>query len=91
MTTAHLMFYRAVASTIVLGIILNKDFKVLVIDSVERDQLPSISLRVFQNTFGIYVNFYALKFYGLTAVNMVLNLAPMITCIIAYPLLGETV
>lgn len=37
MTTAQLMFYRASTSTIVLGIMLNKDYKDLVIDSVERD------------------------------------------------------
>lgn len=46
---------------------------------------------MFQNTCNIFANFYALQFYGLTVVTMVLNLAPMITCLVAYPLLGESV
>ena len=85
------MFYRSLTSTIVLGIMLNRNYKALVIDSVQRNQLWSISLRVLQNTSGIFVNLYALQFYGLTVVTMCLNLAPMITCIVAYPLLGEKV
>ena len=43
------------------------------------------------NTIGLFVNFYAIKHYGLTIVTVVLNSAPLVTVILAYPILGERV
>jgi drug/metabolite transporter (DMT)-like permease len=44
-----------------------------------------------QNSFSLLVNYYALRFFPLTTVAMVMNLSPMITVFLAFFILGERI
>jgi drug/metabolite transporter (DMT)-like permease len=61
------------------------------IDSVHRKDLKSLVLRVAQGNFSIFVNFMAIKYFDLTTVAMVVNCAPLLTVVLAAPILGERI
>ena len=65
--------------------------KHIMIDCVEKKDLKSLVLRVEQGNFSIFVNFMAIKYFDLTTVAMVVNCAPLLTVVLAAPILGERI
>jgi drug/metabolite transporter (DMT)-like permease len=46
---------------------------------------------VVQGNFSIFVNFMAVKYFDLTTLAMVVNCAPLLTVVMAAPILGEKI
>jgi drug/metabolite transporter (DMT)-like permease len=58
-------------------------------DSIDAASVPPLATRVITGNFAIFVNFMAVKFFSLTVVAMVINCAPLVTMVLAAPILGE--
>jgi drug/metabolite transporter (DMT)-like permease len=62
------------------------------IDEVDdRAKFTGLTTRVIQGNFSIAVNYMAVKFFDLTTVAMVVNCAPLITCVLAAFFLDEKI
>ena len=55
------------------------------------NELPALVIRILTGNVAIFVNFMSVKFFKLTVVAMVINCAPILTIILAAPILGEKV
>jgi drug/metabolite transporter (DMT)-like permease len=58
-------------------------------NSVDAASVPPLATRVITGNFAIFVNFMAVKYFSLTVVAMVINCAPLVTMVLAAPILGE--
>ncbi len=72
-------------------LILNKDLKLVLIDSITRETIYPLSIRVIAGNFSIFVNFMAVKFFNLTLIAMVINTAPLMTFLLAMIIFKESV
>lgn len=62
------------------------------IDEVDdRAKFTGLTTRVIQGNFSIAVNYMAVKFFDLTTVAMVVNCAPLITCVLSAFFLDEKI
>lgn len=74
---------------IILAFYLNKNIKHVMYDSIDAASVPPLATRVITGNFAIFVNFMAVKYFKLTVVAMVINTAPIVTMVLAGPILGE--
>jgi drug/metabolite transporter (DMT)-like permease len=74
-----------------LAVYLNKQIKFVMYDSVDAASIPPLATRVITGNFAIFVNFMAVKYFKLTMVAMAINCAPLLTLILAGPLLKEKI
>jgi drug/metabolite transporter (DMT)-like permease len=58
-------------------------------DSIDDKAATPLAVRVITGNFAIFVNFMAAKYFKLTVVAMVINSAPLVTLVLAGPILGE--
>jgi drug/metabolite transporter (DMT)-like permease len=72
-----------------LSVYLNKQIKFVMYDSVDAASIPPLATRVITGNVAIFVNFMAVKFFKLTMVAMAINCAPLVTLILAGPILKE--
>lgn len=59
-------------------------------ESVDRKNIAPVAIRTFQNSFSLLVITYALRYFPLTTVSMVGNLSPLLTVVLAYFILDES-
>lgn len=74
-----------------LTVYLNKQIKYVMYDSVDAASIPPLATRVITGNFAIFVNFMAVKYFKLTMVAMAINCAPLMTLILAGPILKEKI
>ena len=60
-------------------------------DTITANELPALIVRIVTGNVAIFVNFMAVKYFKLTIVAMVVNCAPILTIILAGPILSEIV
>jgi drug/metabolite transporter (DMT)-like permease len=89
-TTAQLLCYRAITCVLIQLLWLNNKTKHYMIDCVTRKNMVPIVVRMTQVSVSILVSYTAVKYFQLTTVTMVQQLSPMVTVIMAYFILGET-
>ena len=70
---------------------MNRQIKHVMYDSIERDQIWPLFARTLQGNFTIFINFTSVKFFTLTLIAIMNNFAPLITVILAWFLLAETI
>lgn len=87
----ELLVYRSLISIVILSLYLNRNFKRVAFDTVTKSEWPALSVRVVTGNVAIFVNFMAIKYFKLTIVAMIVNCAPILTLILAGPILGEKV
>ena len=85
----QLLSYRAIISTGLMLIKVNRNLKYVCYDSIKADQWRPLWMRTIQNQLTIFINFTAIKFFTLTLVAVINNFAPLITVVLAYMILGE--
>ena len=85
----QLLSYRAIISTGLMAIKVNKNVKYVCYDSIEAGQWRPLWMRTIQGQMTIFINFTAIKFFTLTLVAVVNNFAPLVTVVLAYFILGE--
>ena len=81
------MVYRAILSIFILLVYLNKNIKMIMIDSVPKHCITPLAIRTIFGNFAIFVNFMAAKYFSLTLVAMIINCAPFVQLVFAGPLL----
>ena len=86
-----LLVYRSAISCLMLILILNEDLKLVLIDSITRETIYPLAIRVIAGNFSIFVNFMAVKFFKLTLIAMVINTAPLMTFLLAMIIFKESV
>jgi len=69
--------------------LINVNLKQVLIDSVDRECLPSLLFRCIQGAFSIFISFMSLKYFNVSTVGIVCSLTPLIVCVIASFLLNE--
>ena len=69
--------------------LINVNLKKVLVDSVDRENLPSLLFRCVQGAFSIFISFMSLKFFNVSTVGIVCSLTPLIVCVIAAFLLNE--
>jgi drug/metabolite transporter (DMT)-like permease len=90
LTTSLLLWYGAITSSLIQTAWLGFELKFYMFESVNKDNVKPIAIRTFQNSFSLLVITYALKYFPLTIVSMVGNLSPLLTVVLAYFILGES-
>ena len=89
MTPMQVLVYRSIISCAILIILVNRNLKNIMWDSIPSDHWYPVWARVIQGNFSVYVNFTAIKFFTLTMVGVVNNFAPLCTVLLAGIILGE--
>lgn len=69
--------------------LINVNLKKTLVDSVDRENLPSLLFRCTQGAFSIFISFMSLKYFNVSTVGIVCSLTPLIVCVIASFLLNE--
>ena len=90
-TSMQLLSYRAIISTGLMMIKVNKDLKYVCYDSIGSDQWYPLWMRTIQGQLTIFINFTSIKFFTLTLVAVVNNFAPLLTVVMAYFMLEEKI
>ena len=85
----QLLSYRAIISTGLMAIKVNKNVKYVCYDSIEAGHWRPLWMRTIQGILTMFITFTAIKFFTLTLVAAVNNLAPLVTGVLAYFILGE--
>jgi len=85
------MVYRSSISCLMLLVYLNKNIKFIMVDDVDKKSMPALAIRTITGNFAIFVNFMSAKYFPLTLVAMIINAAPLVTMLLAGPILGEKV
>lgn len=69
--------------------LINVNLKKVLVDSVDRESLPSLLFRCIQGAFSIFISFMSLKYFNVSTVGIVCSLTPLIVCVFASFLLNE--
>jgi len=68
---------------------LNKNLKFALYDSIDRENIPSLIIRMLQGCITLFLSFYIIQYYSLTTVAIFRNVAPLLVVVFAYFLLKE--
>lgn len=82
---------KAAISILICLLVVNKDMKHILIDSVDKERLPSLAFKSCQTTTSVFISFYAIKHFKVSTVGMVCSLTPLIACVLAFCMLGEKI
>jgi len=88
-TIIQLTFARAIITSLIMIVYVNKNLKHVCIDSVDRASVPSLVFRAFQSGVSVFIGFLSLKYFNVSTVGIVCSLTPVFVCFIAYFMLGE--
>jgi drug/metabolite transporter (DMT)-like permease len=91
LSPTQLLCYRAILSCGMLIIMVNRKLKFVMVDSIDKEQVKPVILRTCQSVLSISINFISVKFFTLTTVAMVINMAPFVTVLVARIVLGERI
>ena len=91
MTTFQILALRALISSLINLLYVNKDLKRVMWDSIPKENIWSLIIRVSQQNLCLFVTFFSLKQFSLTTVSIVNNLASFMVVCLGYLLLAETV
>ena len=91
LTPFQVLAYRALFSTLINVIMVNKNAKAVLWESIPTGSGKALFLRVTQLNLSIFITFYSIRHLELTAVAMVNNCATFVILILGWLLLSETV
>ena len=83
------MFVRGGIGLLVNIIMINRDLKKVVWDTIGREHRFNLWAKVFQNLISVFLQFSAIKYFPLTYVNATRNLAPFFALIFSACCLSE--
>lgn len=83
------VFLRSVWASLIIAILLNKDFYKITIKEVNKSSVGPLTFRSIQGTITNVINFACAKVLPLSIIGIVNNMAPVVTVGLAYVFLGE--
>ena len=83
MTSSQLIFYRSILAMIGLIIFVNKNLKAQMFDSLRRDLIGNLILKVSLSSIGVFISYAAVKYFSLTINAVARNLAPFVALILS--------
>jgi drug/metabolite transporter (DMT)-like permease len=88
-TTLQFTFIRGVCC-LLLGLLYGAgNLKKNLIDPIDSKTLPSLVFRCLQGALSVYISFMCIRYFDVSTVSIVISLAPIFVCLLAYFLLGE--
>jgi len=88
-SVVQLTFCRGVIASLMILALINVNLKKTLVDSIDRDSLPSLIFRCTQGAFSIFISFMSYKYFNVSTVGIVCSLYPVLVCVIASLLLNE--
>ena len=85
----QLTFMRGVVCSIMVLLMINRNMKSVMWDSVDRSSIGGIVFRSIQGAISVYISFMSLNYFTVSTVGIVCALKPIIACTIGVLLLGE--
>ena len=89
MNAMHLLFLRSLTSALLFTCLINKNFKHLMYDSIDRKYFGHLALRVFQGIFHMLCIFTSVKYLPLVYTSLAANLGPLLTAVFSYVILKK--
>lgn len=91
LTPFQLLAYRALFSTLINVIMVNVKAKEVLWDSIPSGSGKTLIFRIFLSNLSLFITFYSIRHFELTAVAMVNNFATFVILIFGWLLLSEKV
>lgn len=83
MTSSQLIFYRSILAMLGLLIFVNRNLKAEMIDSLRKDLIGNLILKVTLSSLGVFISYAAVKYFSLTINAVARNLAPFVALILS--------
>jgi len=83
------LLMRSAWSLVLLILLINFNFKKIMVDSVKKNDYPYLTFRTLSSTLTQVINTFASKYIPLTIIGVTNNLSPLCTVVLAYIFLGE--